>query len=110
MPGDANYVSSQSQASQSDQWPAVVVETDQDLTVEGVDDQGSNSGSATDQGSEGVVSKETVESLYGGQFTLSTPLIKPNFCDQGSVSGHGSGQQSSDSSGSGHGGNDPGTC
>ena len=39
----------------------------------------------------GVVSKETVvrrrcgaasllESLYGGQFTLSTPLIKPNFC------------------------------
>ena len=56
---------------------------------------------------EGVVSKETVvlrrwgssiqkfgfingvdnvnwppyrESLYGGQFTLSTPLIKPNFC------------------------------
>ena len=20
------------------------------------------------------------ESLYGGQFTLSTPLIKPNFC------------------------------
>lgn len=51
MPGDANYVSSQSQTSQSDRWPAVVVETDQDLTVEGVDDQGSNSGSATDQGS-----------------------------------------------------------
>ena len=21
-----------------------------------------------------------IESLYGGQFTLSTPLIKPNFC------------------------------
>ena len=21
-----------------------------------------------------------LESLYGGQFTLSTPLIKPNFC------------------------------
>ena len=39
---------------------------------------------------EGVVSKETVvlrrwgssiqRSKYGGQFTLSTPLIKPNFC------------------------------
>ena len=23
-----------------------------------------------------------LESLYGGQFTLSTPLIKPNFCKQ----------------------------
>ena len=77
MPGDANYVSSQSQASQSDRWPAAVVETDQELTVEGVHDQGSNSGSAT---------------------------------DQGSVSGHGSGQQSSDSSGSDHGGNDPGSA
>ena len=23
---------------------------------------------------------QLLESLYGGQFTLSTPLIKPNFC------------------------------
>ena len=24
---------------------------------------------------------KSLESLYGGQFTLSTPLIKPNFCN-----------------------------
>ena len=24
--------------------------------------------------------RQLLESLYGGQFTLSTPLIKPNFC------------------------------
>ena len=24
--------------------------------------------------------RELLESLYSGQFTLSTPLIKPNFC------------------------------
>ena len=29
----------------------------------------------------GIRSKrQLLESLYGGQFTLSTPLIKPNFC------------------------------
>ena len=25
---------------------------------------------------------QLLESLYGGQFTLSTPLIKPNFCSK----------------------------
>lgn len=83
MPGHANYVSSQSQACQSDRWPAVAVETDQELTVEGIHDQGLNSESASDQGS--------VSGHGSGQQSNDSSGSDHSGNDPGSADGSGSG-------------------